>query len=487
MDLAIGRRNWLLLACTAVPWLHLLPACHNNIPVISVQMLSFFFEVTIYPATVIFGGHLGTEELAAIGLANSIQMTLVAGIAYGIAQVCDTYFAQVYGKGNYPYLLVVAQRGMVIFFLVAICLVSIVINFEQIFRFLGQNSSTSRLAGNYLLICAPCIPKERNVVLVLMTLNQIINALLHLILCYHTPLGLYGSALAQNLGMLITFIGLLVYNFKTPVGSHWTGRHGEVLLSAQVIGINLVEMMYMMVMGFGSASSILIGGYLGAGEPHKAKRATIIAGVVSVLGVCCQAACMVAFRYQIPRIFTKDLLVINKCAELMPYMAFYSLTTGINTVIRGIFRGVNRILSCSIILFLTQYVIAIPLILLLISYTGLRIKGVWLGFSLGALCGVIAYGVYMYYTFNYQKLSLEAEVLATGGRGKIHSTLTEDDKAPLLGTHSPMLRNRCLIIGGVLALLMAAIILRLTVHLPLNTNAVNVTQSPNITDSVYFT
>ena len=32
-----------------------------------------------------------------------------------------------------------------------------------------------------------------------------------------------------------------------------------------------------MVMGFGSAAAILIGGYLGAGESQKAKQATTVA------------------------------------------------------------------------------------------------------------------------------------------------------------------------------------------------------------------
>jgi hypothetical protein len=52
----------------------------------------------------------------------------------------------------------VTHAGMFIFGLLAMLLMAISFNFEQIFLAIGQDPTISRLAGGYLLICAPCIP-----------------------------------------------------------------------------------------------------------------------------------------------------------------------------------------------------------------------------------------------------------------------------------------------------------------------------------------
>lgn len=92
-----------------------------------------------------------------------------------------------------------------------------------------------------------------------------------------------------------------------------------------------------------------------------------------------------AFRYQIPRLFTKDPEVVEIVAQAIPICAIMQLFDGMAAVSHGLLRGIGRQEIGGYANLATYYIVALPISFGLGFGLGWKLNGLWIGVTLGLL------------------------------------------------------------------------------------------------------
>ena len=109
----------------------------------------------LQPVAIMFGGHLGKQELDALALSNSIINIVGWCTLLGFGSVCDTLFSQTFGSKNMHLMGIYLQRCLVLHLLLVMILVPLFANMGPVLMYTGQDPEVSRLAGQYLLMFIP--------------------------------------------------------------------------------------------------------------------------------------------------------------------------------------------------------------------------------------------------------------------------------------------------------------------------------------------
>lgn len=154
-------------------------------------------------------------------------------------------------------------------------------------------------------------------------------------------------------------------------------------LAAHQIAISLASTTFMMCMGLSVAATVRIGYQLGL-KKYKILReagwSTVF--MVTVFMMICGIG-MVIFRFQLPELYLENKAVIDLAAQLLIIAAFFQLSDGIQLVILGALRGIQDVKIPSLITFVSYWIIAIPLGIILAIYFEMRAIGVWIGLLVG--------------------------------------------------------------------------------------------------------
>ena len=92
----------------------------------------------------------------------------------------------------------------------------------------------------------------------------------------------------------------------------------------------------------GYAASIRVGQYLGGCNSHGAKTATIVAFSLICVEGFSVGIFIWALRWQLPKIFCHDEVVITLVANTLPVLSSYMVFYSVNSVLCGILRGMGR-------------------------------------------------------------------------------------------------------------------------------------------------
>ncbi|KAF8567073.1 hypothetical protein P879_07362, partial [Paragonimus westermani] len=263
-----------------------------------------------------------------------------------------------------------------------------------------------------------------------------LNAILHYVLLFSVDVGVRGSAIAQVSAYGFQCVLLLAYIiyveragvtwrgwsnklwldwgvwfklalpgvFMTTlewtifeVGSIVAGTLGEKELATQAILFNIETMCFTLLpLGFGMATAIRLGHFLGAGSPvgPRSVLSTALTTLWSTSVIC--IVLIVLLRWQIPKIFTADEDVIELSAGLLPLIAAFQVFDGTVGVCGGAIRGAGLQLTGALICFITLYVIGAPIGLCLVFLGGYRLTGLWSGLTVGTIVEGSVYCVICY-------------------------------------------------------------------------------------------
>lgn len=154
-------------------------------------------------------------------------------------------------------------------------------------------------------------------------------------------------------------------------------------LAAHQIAISLASTTFMMCMGLSVAATVRIGYQLGL-KKYKILREAGWSNVfmVTVFMMICGIG-MVIFRFQLPELYLENQAVIDLAAQLLIIAAFFQLSDGIQLVILGALRGIQDVKTPLLITFVSYWIIAIPLGIILAIYFEMRAIGVWIGLLVG--------------------------------------------------------------------------------------------------------
>lgn len=333
-------------------------------------------------------GHLGRQQLAALGLASQALIT-IAGLCVFLAYGTTTAVARAQSAREQA---AVGVQGAWLAACVGITVAAILIAAAgPIMRALGGDTETAALAARYVQLSAPGLAaqllvlagqgwlrgrEQLGLALRLIVAAQLINVVLELWLVYGLDLGLDGSALgtvvaqvwlaATTLWLLsrqcqqtgasrrpvpaqmramANFGGLLFARSLALIGSYLllaslAARISDAAVAAHQIAIQLLWLGALALDALAIAAQLLISAAFGAGAMAQARRTSLhVVGLSMAFAALLSAALLVIGAGRMVSLFGDDPLVARAAAELWPWLCAAQLIGGLVFALDGILIG----------------------------------------------------------------------------------------------------------------------------------------------------
>jgi len=161
------------------------------------------------------------------------------------------------------------------------------------------------------------------------------------------------------------------------------GVLGTTQMAAHQIAINLASFTFMVPLGVSTATAVMVGHAIGAGDEAQARRSAI-AGIMSGTAFMCLSA--LAFRLfpgALARAYTGDATVVALAATLIPIAGVFQVFDGVQAVAAGVLRGIGDTHAPAIINVVGFWLIGLPVSWWLAFREGGGAVGLWWGIVVG--------------------------------------------------------------------------------------------------------
>ena len=163
----------------------------------------------------------------------------------------------------------------------------------------------------------------------------------------------------------------------------------EIALSTCVILINVFSVVIPFSLGVGNATNVRVGQYIGNGDVFKAKRSAKVGVMTALTLLAIWCLILILGRNTMPRIYTSNEDTIALTAEMMFIMVAYACGCFIQMIVGGIYRALGFQKISAIVTFVSYWVIAWPICMILLFAVGFAndltygVATIWCGLSLG--------------------------------------------------------------------------------------------------------
>jgi len=425
-------------------------------------ILNFILEQTFPLVCVVFAGHLGKQELAAVSLASMIS-AIVFSIYEGMATALDTLCPQAYGAGQFYLVGIQTQRCAcfsLIFFIPAgffwwysSPFLRLIIDDKRVIELTEQFLRVLIIGGPpYILfedgkrfLQAQGIFDAGTIILFI---TAPLNVLLNWLFIYSKlfGFGFIGAAVAAVVNYWLTFILLVLFVTYIDGGQCWGSFSREAFtdwlelsslafpgvvmllaesmayevltllasyfgtneLAAQSALSSVVSLLYMVPFALSVASSTRIANFVGSGNAFSAKVAVHIGMASAILSAIINSSIIFLFSRPIARLFTEDATIQEEIISLCPLMSLFVVFDGWACVASGILRALGLQGIGGTINMVGYYLIALPLALLLGFTLRMDLSGLWIGNGAGLLLIGIA-ETWVIYTVDWNAVISDAK------------------------------------------------------------------------------
>lgn len=165
------------------------------------------------------------------------------------------------------------------------------------------------------------------------------------------------------------------------------GQFSKEQLAAHQIAINLASISYIIISGFGSAATIMVGQFVGAKKLNQLKTLTINFSVINLLFMSTMALCFILFRNYLPQLYLNeaDYHIADIAGGLLIITGIFQLPDGFQTIMLGILRGMKDVKAPTLISIGAYLIFGVPLGLILAHQFNLQEIGIWIGLCVGLL------------------------------------------------------------------------------------------------------
>ncbi|KAB5545244.1 hypothetical protein DKX38_013356 [Salix brachista] len=390
--------------------------------------------------TQLLAGHVGTLDLAAVSVENSVIAGFSFGIMLGMGSALETLCGQAYGAGQLDMLGIYMQRSWVILNATAVLLTLLYIFAGSLLKLIGQTTEISQAAGVFSVWMIPQLfayainfpiakflqaQSKMMVMAVIAAVALVFHAALSWLLMLKLGWGLVGAAVVLNASWWFIVIAQLLYIFSGTCGEAWTGfswkafqnlwgfvklslasavmlclevwyfmalilfagylKNAELAVDALSISTNIVFWTVMIAIGINAAISVRVSNELGAAHPRTARFSLVVATLASLLIGLVIALALVLARNHYPDLFTNDARVKELVKELTPLLAACVIINNVQPALSGVAIGAGWQAAVAYVNIGCYYIFGIPLGLILGYKLQMGVQGIWIGMLTGTV------------------------------------------------------------------------------------------------------
>ena len=405
-------------------------------PVAAVQLGIMAMGVT----DTIMVGHVSPTALAAAALGN--LYFFIAGIfGQGTLMALDPVISQAVGARDEVAISRALQRGLVLALALTIFTCATFVPVKWVLLALRQPPEVVPDAASYVRIAIPgvfpfyafivfrqSLQAMGRVAPVLWTVlvANLLNAGLNWVFIYGNlgspAMGVAGSSLATSVSRWVMALALLgiaghrlahhltpwrpetlaiepisrMLRIGLPIGVQYLleygafaaaallmGMLGTTQMAAHQIAINLASFTFMVPLGVSTATAVLVGHAIGAGDEAQARRAAIAGIFVGATFMCASALTFLLVPGALARSYTSDAAVVFLAATLIPIAGVFQVFDGVQAVAAGVLRGIGDTHAPAIINVVGFWLIGLPVSWVLAFRMGGGAVGLWWGIVVG--------------------------------------------------------------------------------------------------------
>ncbi|KAL3533314.1 hypothetical protein ACH5RR_006835 [Cinchona calisaya] len=408
---------------------------------------AIFTRFTTFGTSVItqaFVGHIGSTQLAAYSLVQTVLLRFANGILLGMASGLETLCGQAYGGRQHHMLGIYLQRSWIVLFISSTLLLPIFIFTAPILKALGQDEAITEVAGTIALWLIPVVysfiisftcqmflqAQSKNMIIAyLAAFSLSIHVLLSWLLTVKYKYGIPGAMISTILAFWIPNVGQLIFVVCGGCQETWKGfsslafkdlwpiiklslssgamiclelwyntilvlltgnmKNAEVAIDALSICLNINGWEMMISLGFLAAASVRVANELGRGSAKAAKFSIWITVLTSLAIGLVLFIFFLFFREHLAYIFTTSRDVAIAVGHLSPLLAFSILLNSVQPVLSGVAVGAGRQGIVAYVNIGCYYLIGIPIGVVLGYVIKLQVQGVWIGMLIGTFVQTI--------------------------------------------------------------------------------------------------
>ncbi|OVA19013.1 Multi antimicrobial extrusion protein [Macleaya cordata] len=401
-------------------------------------ILTSLFQYSLAFVTQTLVGHIGTIELAAVGLQNLVIAGIGFGIMLGMGSALETLCGQAYGAGKLRMLGIYMQRSWVILLTAALPLTLVNIFGAPILKLLGQKPEIADMAGKFAIWMTPELyayalnfpiqkflqAQSKVMAMAWISLGTLVFHIFLSWLCIlKLDLGLVGAAVSLNLSWWVLVIAQLIYIFSGSCKDSWSGfswlaftdlvgfvwlslasavmlcleywcymvlivlagllKNPEVKVDAASICMNIEGWIFMVPLGFIAAISVRVSNELGAGRPKAAKFSVWVMVATGLITQTTFVIIILITRKDFPALFTDSKVVMDEVSNLVLYLCISIFLGSVQPVLSGVAVGAGWQAIVAYVTITCYYLIGLPIGILLGFKFNYGLEGLWGGVQIG--------------------------------------------------------------------------------------------------------
>lgn len=189
---------------------------------------------------------------------------------------------------------------------------------------------------------------------------------------------------------------------------------GKTIVAGHQVAMTTSGLVFMFPLSLGTATSIMVGRYLGAGDLAKAKenrQTSMCMGLI--IGITCLCG-IIMFREEIAHLYSNDPMVISLASSILIFMAIYQIPDNIQMSVLSALRGYNDTKAIFVISCFSYWVVSVPLGYTL-CYTDfitkpLGVHGFWIALIFALICMSILVNIRISHLEKLTKEQIKAKI-----------------------------------------------------------------------------